>query len=231
MTAGESALLQILLVIILCLIEPRRRRNLRDDWPAIPAAALALFLRRFGCGLLIVVVIKNRRAVLLTDIRSLSVERRRIVILPENRKQIVIAESLRIVANLDDFGMTGSPAANVLIRGVLHRSAQIPDTRRKNSRYLAICGFYSPEASRAKRGNLRILHCFIHHHLCSRFFLHSCIARVTDENDACLPRALVKICHDHRAASSLPVAPTQRLLRLPSRPCEDRHPHLCHEET
>src|SRR5260221_10031882 len=187
MTAGESALLQILLVIILCFVESRRRRNLRDDRAAIPAASLALFLRRFRCGLLIVVVIKNRRAVLLTNIRSLSVECRRIVILPENGKQIVIAESLRIVSHLDDFGMSCSPAADVLISGVFHRSAQISHACRQNSRYLAICGFYSPEASRAKRRNLRILHRFIHHHLYSLFVHHSCIARAADENDACLP--------------------------------------------
>src|SRR5687767_86506 len=112
-TAGEPAFLEILLVVILRFVERGGRRDLRDNWTSMRAASVTLLLRRFGRGSLLIIVIENCRPVLLSDVRALPIECRRIVILPENGQEIVVGQSRGIVLDLDHFSVAGAAAADV----------------------------------------------------------------------------------------------------------------------
>src|SRR5512141_495031 len=148
--AGKTALLEILLVIILCHVELRRWSDLGDNRTTIPSALLSFILRCDRCFLLRIIMVEDGRAVLSAHVRSLPVEGRGIVILPENREQVVVGDACRIVRHLHDFSVAGAAAADVVIGWILQRSAEVSDSRRENTGDLAVCGFDSPEASRAK---------------------------------------------------------------------------------
>src|SRR5258706_14084236 len=77
----QTAFLQILLVIVFGAIEIRCRCDLGYDF--VLEAALRLFLRGPGSGLLLWRVEENRRAVLSADVRPLTVHRGWVVIVPE----------------------------------------------------------------------------------------------------------------------------------------------------
>ena len=97
---------------------------------------------------------ENRRAVLIADVRSLSVQRGRIVIIPEDFEQIVIADDLGIEGNLDHFGVAGAIRANVLIGGVIDLAAGIADRRGFDARQTPERGFDAPETARTECGLL-----------------------------------------------------------------------------
>ena len=119
MAGGEAALLQVLLVVILGLVEAAGGRDLGDDRAAEAAFVLQRLLRCLGGGLLLRRLEEDRAAVLLADVGALAIQRRRVVVLPEDGEQRVVADDGRVVLDLDDFGVAGVPIADVLVGGIL----------------------------------------------------------------------------------------------------------------
>src|SRR5262249_28238219 len=74
-------------------------------------------------------VVEDRRAVLRAVVRSLTVELRGIVQLPERVEQLIVGYFLRIVGELHDFRVSGSVRADIFVRGIVERAAQITDAR------------------------------------------------------------------------------------------------------
>jgi hypothetical protein len=120
--AFQTAFFEILLVIVFRSPELRRWHDLRRDAPAIPSRFSTLFFRPLRNQPLFLVVIKNDRAVLCTDIRPLTVDFRRVVIIPKYIQQRFVRDFIRIEFNFDDFGMAGRIAANIFVR----RSISLP---------------------------------------------------------------------------------------------------------
>src|SRR4051812_36338552 len=83
--AGEAALLEVLLVVVLGLPERLGVLDLRHDRPR--DARLDAVTGRFRRRSLCVVMDEDRRPVLVADIRPLAVQLRRIVLGPERGEQ------------------------------------------------------------------------------------------------------------------------------------------------
>ena len=62
---------------------------------------------------------EDGRPVLGTHIRSLSVERGRVVDLPKHVEQVLVGNLRLIIARLDHFSVSRQPGANVLVGGIL----------------------------------------------------------------------------------------------------------------
>ena len=92
MAARAAVLLDVLLVILLGAPEGRGGSDLGHDRATEPAAGLELLLHRGGGRLLGLVVIEDGRAVLGADVRPLAIQRRRIVELPEDLQQLLVAD-------------------------------------------------------------------------------------------------------------------------------------------
>ena len=70
---------------------------------------------------------EDRRTVLRAVVRTLTVQLRGVMVLPENLQQVVIFHLRRIVFHFDGFGVTSAIAANIFVRGVLELSARVAD--------------------------------------------------------------------------------------------------------
>src|SRR5271170_7333600 len=103
---------------------------------------------------------ENRRAVLLAEVRSLTIDLRRVVHGPERLQKFVVAQFLWIESHLHHFGVTGSIRANIFVRRALGFSPAIPHDRIDHSRNLPKLRFNSPEASGTERCNF--LHWLLH---------------------------------------------------------------------
>src|SRR5258706_9447671 len=101
---------------------------------------------------------ENRRPVLRSVIRTLTIQRGRIVILPENVQQVVIADQRRIEGHFDHFGVTGLIGAHILISGFAHRAAHIADLRGFHPGQPTERGFHAPKTSRSEGGFLHVFH-------------------------------------------------------------------------
>src|SRR6185295_5609353 len=86
----QAVLFQVPLVVFLRPVELRCGRDLRDDRPLVPAALFEALLRSAGSRLLLGVEEEDGRPVLLSDVRSLAVERRRVVVLPEDIQELLV---------------------------------------------------------------------------------------------------------------------------------------------
>src|SRR5438552_16251834 len=135
-------------MIVFRLVERRRRSDLGHDRARKLSARRQLRLRLLGDSLLLVAVIENRRTVLGADVRALTVQRRRIVILPEDVEQLLVRHLRRIVDELNHFGVSRASAAHILIGRVLERPAEITDGRVLHTVYVAKGRLDSPEAAR-----------------------------------------------------------------------------------
>src|SRR4029077_18386322 len=116
-------LVEIPLVVILCRPELPRRDDLGDDRPVEVTLRLGdrLARRRFLLG----VVEEDRRPVLVAVIWTLAVESRRVVHVPERVQELVVSDLRGIVGDLHRLGMTGPPAADLLIGGVVASAARV----------------------------------------------------------------------------------------------------------
>src|SRR4051812_15178165 len=111
--AGEAALLEVVLVVVLRLPERRRILDLRHDrLRAARLDALARCLRRGALG---VVVDEDHGAVLIADVRPLPVQLGRVVLGPERREERLVRDHVLVVGHLDDLGVTGVRVADLLV--------------------------------------------------------------------------------------------------------------------
>ena len=74
-------------------------------------------------------MIKNDRAILRADIRTLPVQSRRIMTRPKSFQNFVIADLCRIELDFDNLGVTGFVGANVFVTRVLLRAAGVTNSR------------------------------------------------------------------------------------------------------
>src|SRR5919108_73496 len=148
--AGRAAaLLEVLLVVVLGLVEGRRRLDLRHDRRA-PVRLLAR-LRAQRELLLLLVVEEDDRAVLVADVPSLAVELRRIVLVPEDVEQLFVSDELRVEGHFDDLGMPGRVRADIFVRRILERATGVTDARPGDAFDLAKRRLDAPEATGAER--------------------------------------------------------------------------------
>src|SRR2546430_13786688 len=71
-------------------------------------------------------MIKNHRAVLRAYIGTLSIQRRRIVVRPENVEDLIVSYLRRIEFHLNNLGVAGLVTANIFVARILFVPACIP---------------------------------------------------------------------------------------------------------
>src|SRR5438552_414314 len=119
-TVAVGILREILLVILLRVVELGRRKDFgghRSIARTRQHPGVGGF-RGIGRTMLSVAVVINRRAILRADVVSLPHPLRWIVALPENPKQLVVADLLRVEHHEHDFSVPGSTAAHLAIDGI-----------------------------------------------------------------------------------------------------------------
>src|SRR6185437_5586580 len=85
------------------------------------------------------------------DVIALTVERRRVVHLEEEREDVAVGRPARVEDDLDGLGMTRM----VAVRGVVVRTAGISDARVDHALLLADQVFETPETPAGQHGRLR----------------------------------------------------------------------------
>src|SRR5919202_89187 len=123
--AGQAALLQVALVVLLGPVEVRGGRDL--GYHRLAVSGLLALPGGQGGGLLLGRVEEDRRAVLRTAVGTLAVELRGVVELPEHDEQLVVGDPLGVELDLDDLRVAGAPRAHLLVARVLERAAEVAD--------------------------------------------------------------------------------------------------------
>ena len=113
---------------------------------------LQRFFRGLRRGLLLRRVEEDGGTVLRAPVRSLAVELRGVVVLPEDFQQVCVAHLRRIVLDLNRFGVAGAIGTNFFVGGIVGVSAGIAHAGGYYAGHLAEGGFDSPETSRCECG-------------------------------------------------------------------------------
>src|ERR1700683_3165642 len=90
---------------------------------------------------------KNTRPLLRAYVRSLAVQRGRVVTLPEDGEKLEVGNSARIKFHLDSFGVPRASAANILVSRILHRAAGVTGGHGSDASPLPKCVLHAPETS------------------------------------------------------------------------------------
>jgi hypothetical protein len=151
-----TTLFEVALMIFFRAPEPRRGLDLRHDWPIETSVLLQVAFRGFGDLFLLRRMIKDHRSILLSNVGPLPIQRRRIVVRPENIKQLVVTDLRWIEFHFHHFGVACFVCANIFIRRIVLRSARVPDRGRNHALQFAESFFHSPETTCAKGGFLRL---------------------------------------------------------------------------
>ena len=109
----------------------RGGNDLGDDRALVATRLLEPLLRRDRGSLLLRRVEEDHRPVVVADVRTLTVELRRVVVHPEDVEQRVVAHASRVKRDLDGLGVPGAVRAHVLIRGRLREAARVADLGRE----------------------------------------------------------------------------------------------------
>src|SRR5450759_3334470 len=149
-TARQSALLQITLVVILGGIKRGSLGDLGDDRTAESTARLETRLRLLGRALMLGRVVENGGAVLGAHVGILAVECRRVVILPEHVEKLVVAHFGRIVFHLHHLGVSRSSGAHISVCRVSQCAAEVADQYVPDPRIVSERDLDSPETARSK---------------------------------------------------------------------------------
>src|SRR5258708_38594286 len=145
--------LEIIMVVVLGWAERRRVGDLGHD--RLRPAGLVALDGALGGFTLLIIVYEDRRAVLRADVVHLAVLRRRIVQPEEEVEDLVVADLLRIEADLHRLGVAGRSLLPLLVRRVLERAAGVPGGRLDHTRQLADQLLDPPQAAAGQRGGLR----------------------------------------------------------------------------
>lgn len=100
-------------------------------------------------------MVKDHGTILLSNVGTLPIQRRRIVVRPENIKQLVVTNLRRIEFHLHHFGVTGFVRTNIFIGWIILRSARISNCARDHALQFSEGFFHTPETTCAKGGFLR----------------------------------------------------------------------------
>src|SRR5207302_7354064 len=96
-------------------------------------------------------MIKNHRTILRAYIGTLSIQRGRIVVRPENIEDLIVRYLGRIEFHLNNLGVAGLVAANIFVARILSVPACIPYGGRANALKLAESLFHAPKTPRPER--------------------------------------------------------------------------------
>src|SRR2546430_2835763 len=124
-----AALFQIALMIFFRAPEFRRRFNLSHDWAIEFAACRELLLERFRRGFLLRRMVKNDRAILRSNVRTLAIQGHRIVARPENIEELIVIDLGGVELHLDDLGVPGLIAANIFVSRIVLFAAGVTHGR------------------------------------------------------------------------------------------------------
>ena len=150
-----TALFKVALMIFFGPPKPWRRLDLRHNWPIETSALFQLVFRGFGRRFLLRRMVKDHGTILLTDIGTLPIQRRRIVVRPKNINQLVVTNLRWIEFHFHYFGVAGFVRANIFIRWMILRSARVPNRCRDHAVQFSKGFFHTPETTCAKGGFLR----------------------------------------------------------------------------
>jgi hypothetical protein len=114
----------------------------------------------FRDGFLLLVVIKDGRAILGAHIRPLPVQGSWVVGAPEHVQQVLKGNDLRIICDLHRFGVTGVAGTHLLIGGILHAAARVAGHDLMHAFQVLENGFHTPKTA----GRQRCFFKFIRHH-------------------------------------------------------------------
>src|SRR5258708_6867245 len=101
---------------------------------------------------LLVGVIEDRRAVLVSYVAKLPVSHGRIDVFPEHFEELFVAHLLRIVEDLHDLRMTRGPRGHLLVAWVFLGSPHVAGGRGDDARQGVIGRFHAPETAARKCG-------------------------------------------------------------------------------
>ena len=133
-----------------------RRLDLRHDWPIETFALFQFVFRGFGRRFLLRRMVKDHGTILLSDIGTLPIQRRRIVVRPKNIKQLVVPNLRWIEFHFHYFGVAGFVRANIFIGWIILRSARVPNRCRHHAFQISEGFFHTPETTCAKGSFLRL---------------------------------------------------------------------------
>src|SRR5262249_39557434 len=145
-------LAEILLVIVLGVIELRRRADLRGDETValLFQRLLERFLRLERRLELLLAVGVDGRAVLRAGVVALAHALRRVVSFPEFLEQGLVAHLLRVEYDQHRLGVVGEPGADLLVARVRRVAAGVADSGRVDARRLPEHALRAPEAAHAE---------------------------------------------------------------------------------
>src|SRR6185437_15724822 len=146
------ALLEVLLVVLLRAPERARGGDLGHDRTGKPAAAVERLLRTPRRRLLGRIQIEDRGAVLAANVRTLAVDRRGVVILPEHLQQSVETHLRGIELDLHHLGVAGAVGTDLLVGRVVGHAARVAHGGGDDAGHLPECRLGSPEAAHGKDG-------------------------------------------------------------------------------
>jgi len=149
-----AAFFQITLVIILGQVKISGRHNRGRDRAR---EFTGLFQLHFGfAGDLFLGGIgeKDRAPILGANVRALPIERGRIVVVPENFKELRVGHLGGVVSDADGFGVAGAIGADVPVGRILGRAADIADGGDNDAGGLPEGLFDTPETAGGKDGGL-----------------------------------------------------------------------------
>src|SRR5208337_2234272 len=142
--------LEVVLVIVLGGIERGGWLDRGDDRAGEGALFRQLSNHLLRGLVLLLIAIKNHRAILLADVVTLAVQRCRIVHREEHLQQVFVADDGRIKGDLRHLYMPGLAAANLLVARVLHVPAHVARDYSLHALQLVERSFHAPEASAAE---------------------------------------------------------------------------------
>ncbi len=120
-----TVLVEVILMIIFSRIEYAKSAYFSHDWIGPYFLLVQFLLVVLGERTLLLIVIEDDRAVLRTDVVSLSIHCRWVMCLPKGLEEFVVADNGCIVDDLTDLGMACRAAADFFIRGVTNGAACI----------------------------------------------------------------------------------------------------------
>ena len=158
-------------ILVICL-----RWGIHREWGdfghdgRIPDAIRLDFFNHIFCGLsLLFIVIENRGSILRSDIRTLSVRRSGVMDAEEHIQDRAEGDKIGIKGDLNDFGVTGGPGADILVGGIVDGSTSVSHFDRINPDQFIEDRLKAPKASTPEGGDCSRLR---HKLIVSLFFSH-----------------------------------------------------------
>lgn len=146
----------VVLVIVLRFIELRQCLDFCDD--RIPEFSPSFGSRCLSSSPLFVIVMKDDRSVLCPHISALTIQRRRIVTLPEHVKQLLIRNYRGVKCDLGNLGVAGLCSAHLFVRWERFRPPSVSCNHIVKSGQSLKDSFNAPETSGTESRFVQLRH-------------------------------------------------------------------------